>query len=222
MPGIIKSGTLDAQQQLKGNAPNFRFQDFEQKAEEYSQKIYDEGQQIIEKAKQEAEEIRQKAKEEARQDALREVRNEFQAQQQTQMNSIAPMVHSAIEQLKDGVHKFQLDWERKTVSLALQIAEKVIKRELQSQPEIALDQLRAALQLCGNQDEIFVHVNPTDQKDLGPAMESVVNHFGLLSKTTIVPDTLVGSGGCVVRTIYGQIDAQIESQLERIEEELSQ
>lgn len=222
MPGIIKSGSPEAGQQLKNDSPIFRFQDFEQKALQYSQKVYEEGQEIIAKAKAEAEEIRRKTKEDARQEAMDQVRQEFRSQQQAQLATISPMVQSAVAQLQDNVKQFQLDWESKTVSLAIGIAQKIIRRQLQDQPEIVLDQIQSSLRLSGNQDEISLHVNPSDQEQLSVSIESLLNQMGLITKTKIVPDPLVGSGGCVVRTSYGQIDGQIETQLQRIEEELAQ
>jgi flagellar assembly protein FliH len=96
----------------------------------------------------------------------------------------------------------------------------VIRRELNSQPEITLTLLREALELAAGSPELRVRINPKDHQALGGQVEMLVNELSGLASTEVVPDDEISRGGCQVETRFGTIDQQFEAQLQRIEEEL--
>ena len=124
----------------------------------------------------------------------------------------------SIHQSKDAWLK---NWETKVVQLAIGIAERVVRRELQHSPEITLDLVREAVELASGTAQIQVHLNPVDHKTLGQHAEQIVNQLRELGPAEVVADEKVSVGGCLVTTQFGEIDQQIESQLARIEEELT-
>jgi flagellar biosynthesis/type III secretory pathway protein FliH len=68
--------------------------------------------------------------------------------------------------------------------------------------------------------EISLHISPTDYENLGTQVTRLAETVGHLAPSAIVADSDVTPGGCCVKTTFGEIDQQIESQLRRIEEEL--
>jgi flagellar biosynthesis/type III secretory pathway protein FliH len=104
--------------------------------------------------------------------------------------------------------------------VAAAIAQRIIHRELERQPELALEWISEALRLAGGGGEIVLRMNPTDRENLGPQVERVAQAIGQLAPSQVVADPAITPGGCVVETRFGQIDQQIEAQLARIQEEL--
>ena len=52
-------------------------------------------------------------------------------------------------------------------------------------------------------------------------MRTLIDAMSSLGDAEVTPDAAVSQGGCRVETRFGTIDQQIESQLQRIEEELA-
>ena len=221
MPGIIKAGSESPALKGEPERPYFHLQDLEQRGEEYLAQVRQQAAEILAKAQAQAEALRQKTIQAAKQESLEAVRREMHTETQSRLATLEPLLRSAIGQLQQQLEAWRLDWENRTVDLALGIARKICRREFQQQPQIVLSQIEAALQLASPDDSIELRVHPTDAESFEPLIQTLIARMGDLSRTTMVRDPQVQVGGCLVRTKYGLIDAQLESQLARIEEELS-
>jgi flagellar assembly protein FliH len=105
--------------------------------------------------------------------------------------------------------------------LAAKIAERIIRRELTHTPEIAVDQVRAALELAAGSPSLKIAMHPDDFAALGGQINQLTKEIARCAEAEIVPDITVSLGGCRVETRQGLIDQQIETQLERIIVELT-
>ena len=129
-----------------------------------------------------------------------------------------PALEKGIEQTR---LQWMAHWEQNLVRLATQIAARIVRRELKSQPDIPLDLIREALELASGQGTVTLHLHPDDHTSLGNRIENLAGQIGRLGPTNIVADDSITKGGCKVISQFGEIDQQIESQLARIERELS-
>jgi flagellar assembly protein FliH len=84
-----------------------------------------------------------------------------------------------------------------------------------------LELIAETLRLAAGMAEISLHINPTDYENLGTQITRLSETVCRLAPSAVVADADVSPGGCCVKTKFGEIDQQIESQLRRIEEELS-
>ena len=174
----------------------------------------DEALSIIAKAKEEAALIRQQAREEGRQTVADEVRKQLLA-------TLVPALRQAVQDIQDAKQAWLSHWEKSGVHLAAAIAERLIRRELPERPELTLTLVREALELAAGSGRIRVHLNPADHKTLGPQVEDIAKEFSGLAPAELVANERISAGGCRVETEFGVIDQQFESQLARIEEELT-
>ena len=174
----------------------------------------DEALSIIAKAKEEAALIRQQAREEGRQTVADEVRKQLLA-------TLVPALRQAVQDIQDAKQAWLSHWEKSGVHLAAAIAERLIRRELPDRPELTLTLVREALELAAGSGRIRVHLNPADHKTLGPQVEDIAKEFSGLAPAELVANERISAGGCRVETEFGVIDQQFESQLARIEEELT-
>ncbi|MEM1446472.1 MAG: FliH/SctL family protein [Planctomycetota bacterium] len=110
--------------------------------------------------------------------------------------------------------------ERDASNIALRIgiklAEKVLHRAVQTQEDLALQQLHAALSHVLEPSRVKVHVNPADRDVLTQALPGIVESLDQVTHAHLVADTDVSPGGCVVEAGAGTIDAQVETQLDRL------
>lgn len=103
--------------------------------------------------------------------------------------------------------------ERDLVKLALEIARKVVHREVNSDPDIVLTMARVALERLHPRAIAKVLLHPED-------FEYVKANRHKLSNTSaleLIADGSVDRGGCIIQSEHGDIDARIEQQFAGIE-----
>jgi flagellar biosynthesis/type III secretory pathway protein FliH len=100
--------------------------------------------------------------------------------------------------------------EPEIIRLAVQIAEKILARQLTLTPDAVADVVRSALQKVRARKSIVVRVHPED----------VALVTGLPATVKVRADEGVARGGCVVETELGTLDARLASQLAAIERAL--
>jgi len=106
--------------------------------------------------------------------------------------------------------------ERQVVDLALQIAQKVVEREVENMPDLAVNVIRAALEEMDARTAIRVRVNPDDAELLQRRWAQVVPPDVGPERIELQPDERVQAGGGIVETTHGQVDAQLSTKLEQL------
>lgn len=114
-----------------------------------------------------------------------------------------------------------LDARRDVLRLASLIAEKVVKRAALLDESLVRDQFAAILAHVASPTRLRVRIHPDDRAVLERSMPTLAERFGSLENTEIVEDASLSRGSCVAVTGDGaEIDAGIESQIDRLVEQL--
>lgn len=103
--------------------------------------------------------------------------------------------------------------ERDLVKLSLEVARKVVHREVTADSDIVLTLVRVALQRLHPRAIAKVFLHPDD-------LAYVIEHRHELSNTSaleFIGDHSIGRGGCMIQSDHGDIDARIEQQFASIE-----
>ncbi len=98
--------------------------------------------------------------------------------------------------------------ERQVVELALAIAGRVLRREVTIDRELLIAMARVALERLGENTSATIRLNPDDYAFIGAKAQA-----GDSSLVRVVADPLVSTGGCLVQSDFGLIDAGIDAQL---------
>jgi flagellar biosynthesis/type III secretory pathway protein FliH len=106
--------------------------------------------------------------------------------------------------------------ERQVVDLALQIAQKVIEREVENMPDLAVNVIRAALEEMDARTAVRVRVSPDDEELLRRRWTQIVPSGIGADRIELQQDDRVQSGGAIIETTHGQVDAQLESKLAQL------
>jgi flagellar biosynthesis/type III secretory pathway protein FliH len=110
--------------------------------------------------------------------------------------------------------------EAHAVDLALMLAEKIVGAAIQVQPERVVDVVRGGLRLLTDREGVVVVVNPDDFDTVKKAHDDLIGSSGGFASLDIQSDRRVQRGGAIVRTAVGEIDATLETKLERAREVL--
>ena len=109
------------------------------------------------------------------------------------------------------------------LEISLDIAKKIIKKEMTENPEILLNNIKDILKgLSKEETKIILKVNPVQVAMLKQEIPEAMSTAGLEAKVIIIPDETVMEGGCMITTTNGVIDATIETQLAIISEVLKE
>jgi flagellar biosynthesis/type III secretory pathway protein FliH len=203
----------------------FNFDDLRGQAEQYLAEVRREAAQIIEKAKQDAIATKHQYEQQARQAAEQSVQQRVEQLAGEIVNQRLQTLRPALERAAAAIEKGRGDWtalwESQAVHLAIAIAQRVIRRELSKAPEIQVKYIEEALELVAGNHQVRVRIHPDDHQSLGGLAEHWITPLLARASAQLVPDARVSLGGCIVESQHGQIDQRIETQLARIEEELT-
>ncbi|HEY4347363.1 MAG TPA: FliH/SctL family protein [Gaiellaceae bacterium] len=108
--------------------------------------------------------------------------------------------------------------EARAVELGVMLAGKILATALEVDPHQVLTVVEGALRHLVDKDEVVLEVNPADVTLLQTEIERLDASSGGPRSIAVVGERRVSRGGCIVRTREGEIDARIETQLERAAE----
>lgn len=180
-----------------------------------------EASRILKEAQEQADGIRQDAEQEGVCQATRTVQKQVRLEVGRRLETALPALEEAVRSIDCEKARHLKQCEAHVVRLATAIAERLVRRELGHAPDITLDLVREALDLAAGSERIKLHLNPADYGTLGEQADQLTARLSETTATEIVANPAVSLGGCLVETEFGDIDQQFESQLARIEEELT-
>jgi flagellar biosynthesis/type III secretory pathway protein FliH len=150
----------------------------------------------------------------AREEGLREGREEALA-------ALMPALE-ALNQAAEGVQAAQIvradRLEAHAVDLALFLAEKVLGGALAVQPERVIESVRGALRGIVERERVTVLVHPDDLEMVRDALDDMRASLGGIEHCEVQAERRVSRGGAVVRTPDGDVDARVETKLQRARE----
>jgi flagellar biosynthesis/type III secretory pathway protein FliH len=105
--------------------------------------------------------------------------------------------------------------ELQAVELALMLAGKIVGAAVAADPELVVEAVRGALRGLVERERVTVLVNPDDLELVRGAMGGLVATLGGIEHSEVQAERRVARGGAVVRTPDGDVDARIETKLQR-------
>lgn len=200
---------------------SFSFSDFRGQADDYLDSVRQEAAKIVQQAHREADQIRRDAEANGRKAAEAAIERLLEEKVTRRLETLLPTLDQLVAQINDAKGALLAEWEKSALRVATAIAQRVIRREIDRTPDITLDLVAEALRLAAGNGEIVVRVNTEDYSLLRPQLERLGEAICHLAPAAVVPDPDVSRGGCRVDTRFGSVDQRIETQIARIEEELT-
>jgi flagellar biosynthesis/type III secretory pathway protein FliH len=106
--------------------------------------------------------------------------------------------------------------EHQIVQLAIEMARRIVRREVQTDNDLLCAMARVALDRLGDASPATIRLNPEDYHTI------VARQGGAWagSNVNVVADPSVGRGGCMVESPFGFVDASVEAQFRVLEQAL--
>jgi flagellar assembly protein FliH len=106
------------------------------------------------------------------------------------------------------------------VKLAIAIARRVTKRQGLIDPGVLAENLREAVKQLIRRDDVRIAIHPDQRATLGDMLARLRMEWPQMERVEVVEDASISPGGCRVSGGQGQIDAALETQLDRIAADL--
>lgn len=158
------------------------------------------GRQKLEEAKQQAEAVRDEARKQGRKEGLEECMEE-------------------LAKARAEYGKLRGRAEQDMVTLAFQIARRIIGHAIEVHPEVVRDIIGEALVTARGRRQIEVRVHPDDQEMVEAERQRYARELDGVP-VYFEADAALERGDCVIETESGRIDARLETQLEVLREAL--
>lgn len=137
-------------------------------------------------------------------------------------DSRLPSALAALQSAADQLNAQRDQWleqsQREAVQLGIAIAERLLRRTLNVQPDAVFDLIRSALDWSSSPDHLRVRLHPEDAELVGVATEK--RSFEANRDVEFFSDDSLARGDCIVESPNGQTDARLDVILQRIADEL--
>ena len=191
-----------------------------QQAEEEAEKIISDARakasEIELEVRQTVDAERKAAQEEGRELGKKEGFSEGKAE----VDRLIERTQVVLERAQDKRAEILNETEKQIIDLVLLIARKVIKVISENQRNIIIANVVEALRKIKSRGDVILRVNLADLKLATEHKEDFINLMERAKSLQIIEDSTVDSGGCIVETDFGEVDARIASQLAELENKI--
>jgi type III secretion protein L len=176
------------------NAEEFEARKDAQRIKEEAEK---QASEVLEQANQQREEVFTKAREEARAE-------------------VAAQAAGELAKAKMQAGQILASAENEIISLACKVAEKIIGRDLERDPEVVVDICATAIENVRQARAMVLRVNPRDGQLRREKRPKLMELVGRTVDIAIKDDADVKPGGCIIQTEFGTVDAELKTQFEML------
>lgn len=226
---LLEEANAQADEIIK-NAKDAAFEEVKRKTDEASVIKSDaqaQADEIIANAKSEAEKIiqdahleEQKIKDDAKQDGFKQGHGDGYSAGESEIERLVERLRKMVEALMLRREEILKETEQQIVELVILMTRKVVKIISETQKTAIMSNILAALKKVKSRGNVILHVNLEDLKLASANADEFIKRVENIQGITVVEDSTVEKGGCVVETDFGAIDARISSQLSELEEKI--
>ncbi|MBN1799273.1 MAG: flagellar assembly protein FliH [Spirochaetales bacterium] len=225
----IKDAEAEAERIIK-DAEAVAFDEVKKKnnqAQKIKQEAEAEAKQKIEEAKKQAEELEAEVKQkverienQAYEKGYRDGHEQGFNGGKDEVQRLIDRLHVIMTKAIDKRNEIIEESETQIINLVLLIAKKVIKVISENQKNVVINNVIQALRKLKSRGDVVIRVNLSDLDLTTEHIKDFMSMVENVKSITVLEDSSVDKGGCIIETDFGQIDARISSQLHEIEENI--
>lgn len=221
MATVLRAGAIPTDSDEATRPATFTFSDMASQGDDYVGRVRREAAKIVEQAKAEAVAIRKKAEADGQAAAEATISRMLDERVGDRLETLRPALDGVVQQLQSAQGDWLAHWRGAALGLSQAMAERIVRRELDRDPTISEAWLTESLRLAAGASDITVRLSPNDLDHLRGHAETLAESLGGIGEARFIADPAITAGGCRVETRHGSIDQQLETQLERLSEELN-
>ena len=185
----------------------------EQNAAEIIKNAQEEASRIIEEAKSEQDSLKKSGYSEG----VNQGREEGFSEGKAEVERLIERTHKILEGVMARREEILSETEQQIVELVILMTRKVVKIISENQKSVVMANILQALKKVKGRGNVTIRVNMSDVKLTTEHIQDFIKQVENVQGITVLEDSSVDKGGCVVETDFGAIDAKIQSQLSELE-----
>ncbi|HCM25237.1 MAG: flagellar assembly protein FliH [Treponema sp. GWB1_62_6] len=142
------------------------------------------------------------------------------AEGRAESDRLVERLHTILERAQDKRAEILAETEQQIVDLVLLIARKVIKVISENQRNVVVSNVVQALRKVKGRGDVTIRVNVDDIKLTTEHTKDFIRIIEGVKNISVVEDSSVDRGGCLIDTEFGEVDARISSQLAELEQKI--
>lgn len=186
--------------------------------EEEAERIIDDARQsaasVVADAQMEAESIRLQAYQAGEQAA--------QAELDQAMTALDNMRAELDQEAVSRAEEFWKTVEPEVLKLSVEIARKIVRREIEKDDEFILDAVKAGLHQLSSRQDLKIRVNSADSEMVKEHRDDLTASFDGMPPVEVIEDRRVPQGGWIVESTSGRLDGRVDTQMNEIERSLTE
>ncbi len=186
-----------------------------------------EAEEILRQAKTDSEKMLKESQEKAAHIEREAYESGYKQGEKTGIEIGEKRFESAIKALEKALVEFKEvaasslgDMDSEIVRLSLAVARKVIHAEVLQNPDVIIQNLRHVLKRVTDKDSVVIRLHPSDAERAKSAQAELLDGIPDIRDLTFQADPAIPRGGAVVETSFGDLDARLDEQFQRIEKSL--
>lgn len=188
----------------------------EQSAQEIQREAQEKAQQMLADAQAQVDKIR----EDASKEGFDKGHEEGYAFGSAEADRLVERMHKMLDAVMQRRQEILNETEHQIVELVILSVRKIIKIISENQKSVILSNVLSALKKVKGRGDVVIRVNLDDVKLTTEHTKDFIQRVEGIKGITVMEDTNVEKGGCIVETDFGAIDARISSQLSELEDKI--
>ncbi len=172
---------------------------------------------LVEERLKEFEQRFQQEKEDAYRSGFEDGKTEGLKEGQEQSRDEIDRFVSALQSLQEQWEDHYKNTDQDLTHLALAVARRIIGASVQIQEEPVLHAVQECLAYLQDKSRVVIKVNPQDLDVVRRHRNNWLESLEGIEKLLVEGDADISRGGCIVETPKGDVDAQVEERLERLQ-----
>jgi len=219
--GVIKAAD-------SASAVPFSMKDIEDQARVIILRARQQADQLLAAAMKEGEDIKKKLSEEGRaagfkagsekgtEEGRKAGKEQALTEHRAELTNVVTSLSSALTQLNQSRLRLEADALREVVELAIAIGRKVTKRQAELDPQVLQANLVEAIKMVVHASDLRVAIHPKQKAMLETVLPALQKQWPALEHVELTVDETLAMGGCRIYSRQGQVDADLNEQLDRV------
>jgi flagellar assembly protein FliH len=217
-------------EKIRADAERAAFEEVKRKntqAQKIRQEAEDEARRILAEAGKKAAELEGDIKgrvaqteREAFEKGVAEGREQGYGEGRAEAGRLVERLHTILAKAIEKRGEIIQESETQIINLVLLIVKKVIKVISENQKNVVINNVVQALRKLRSRGDVVIRVNLADLQLTSEHVKDFMKMVENVKSITVLEDSSVDKGGCIIETDFGQIDGRVSSQLHEIEEKI--
>ena len=142
------------------------------------------------------------------------------AEVKSQLTLVWQALTEAVQALEASRQDLEAAGLTEVIDLSSNIARRVTKRQAAIDPAVLTENMREAMKFAVQAADVRIVIHPSQLKTMTEELPKLQMTWPNLKHVELMQDASILPGGCRILTRHGEVDAQIDEQLERVIGEL--